>query len=90
MDSHEEVRHFCGSRRDQEERGGAGPSREPRRDQEQGVEGFSSRGVAPFPKESLSPESLTLNSRKINIFAANSTLLSAQPESDSVIIYRSA
>ena len=26
LDPHEEVRHFCGSRRDQEERGGAGPS----------------------------------------------------------------
>ena len=24
LDFHEEVRHFCGSRRDQEERGGAG------------------------------------------------------------------
>ena len=28
MDSHKEVRHFCGSRRDQEEEGGAGPSRQ--------------------------------------------------------------
>ena len=26
LDSHEEVRHFCWFRRDQEERGGAGPS----------------------------------------------------------------
>ena len=34
--------------------------------------------VAPFPKESLSLESLTLNCRRINIFAANSTLLSAE------------
>ena len=30
------VRLICGSRPDQEELGGAGPSREPRRDQEQG------------------------------------------------------
>ena len=36
MDSHEEVRHFLGSRRDQEEGGGAGPSSYPRRDHEQG------------------------------------------------------
>ena len=26
LDSHEEVRHFCGSRRDQEVEGGAGPT----------------------------------------------------------------
>ena len=36
LDSHEEVRHFCGSRRGQEEGGGAGPLSWPRRDQEQG------------------------------------------------------
>ena len=30
LDSHKEVRRFCGSRRDQEEGGGAGPAREPR------------------------------------------------------------
>ena len=35
-------------------------------------------GVAPFPKESLSLERLTLNSPKINIFAETSTLLSAE------------
>ena len=35
--------------------------------------------VATFPKQSLSLESLTLNRRGTNIFAANSTLLSAQP-----------
>ena len=34
--------------------------------------------LAPFPEESLSMESLNLNSRRINIFAANSTLLSAE------------
>ena len=33
LDSHEEVSLINGSRRDQEEGGGAGPSREPRRDQ---------------------------------------------------------
>ena len=36
LDSQEEVRHFCGSRRDQEEGGGARPSSQPRRDHEQG------------------------------------------------------
>ena len=37
LDSHEESWTFiCGSRGYQEEGGGAGPSREPRRDQEQG------------------------------------------------------
>ena len=36
LDSHEEVRHFSGSRRDQEEGSGAGPSSYPRRDHEQG------------------------------------------------------
>ena len=36
LDSHDEVRHFCGSRRDQEEEGGVGPTSQPRRDQEQG------------------------------------------------------
>ena len=33
---------ICGSRRDQEEGGGAGPSREPRRDQELGLESWTS------------------------------------------------
>ena len=31
LDSHEEVRHFCGSRRDQEEGGGAGRGAGPRK-----------------------------------------------------------
>ena len=36
LDSPEDVRHICGSRRDLKEGGDAGPSSQPRRDQEQG------------------------------------------------------
>ena len=53
LDSHEEVRHFCGSRRDQEERGGAIKRREVVLDPQVSPEEIMSREME------LGPESWT-------------------------------